>query len=128
LTFGAFLVAAMVLFLWPRCVLRAKVSSQESSAVSRLRTIADTQTAYRVTHEGSYADSLALLGVRAEEQGYTYSLQVVTRDAIGRVIAYIVRASPGVRGKTGVRYFSVDDKGNFRYEMDRPVDDRSPSL
>lgn len=128
LTFGAFLVVAMVLLLWPRCIFRIKVSSEESSAASRLRTIANTQTAYRVTHEGSYADSLALLGFRAEARGYTYSLEVVSRDASGRVIAYIARASPDVPDKTGVRYFSVDEKGNLHYEMDHPVDDRSPTL
>ena len=122
------LAILVALVLWPRCILRPRFASQESSAISRLRMIAERETADRAAHAEGFADSLSSLGFRDRERGYAFSMQVITRDASGRVTAYIVTAAPAAPGRTGTRYFSLDQNGILAYDTYRLVDERNPLL
>jgi hypothetical protein len=65
----------------------------------------------------------------ARAVGHLLSVAEVTaRDERGRAAKYIATASPSEPGKTGTRYFSIDETGTLHYEMMPPLDVQSPVL
>jgi hypothetical protein len=82
-----------------------------------------------VAHNGSFADSLDLLeDFGPVDRAYVYSLAMTAKDERGRVVKYVVVASPREPGKTGRRYFSIDETRTLHYEVIHPVDASSPLL
>ena len=106
-----------------------RIAAHESSAVGHLRTIFQEQQVFQATHNGSFANALSQLpDVAASDRAYVYLLEVTARDVQGRVSRYVARASPSVPGKTGTRFFSVDERGFMHMESMRPVNPQSPVL
>jgi hypothetical protein len=108
---------------------RHRIGKYEAQAVGHILSVAEKQKEFKAAHNGSFADSFAQLpDVTLSGHTYTYSLEVTARDERGRVAKYIATASPSEPGKTGTRYFSIDETGILRYETMRPVDPQSPVL
>lgn len=117
-------VALIAYSVFPR---GGRVRREESVAATRLLDIYDAQKAYAAMHDGGYADSLNKLELGPAEPDYVYSM-AVSKDDQGRVNKYLVTADPRVPGKSGTRYFSVDQTGTVRYEFMRPPNQWSPKL
>ena len=122
------LLLLAVALVSPRCVFRVKVARAESGAVSRLRTIAEEQTAFRQSHDGTFADPLGLLAnTLSADHDYSYAVEVVAHNG-PLVTQYRVLATSRNPGKTGTRYFSIDELGVVRYKVMHPVTSASPVL
>ena len=113
-------------------LLRSKMSANEASAVSSLRTLNSACVSYSATWTGfplalSYLgpgkpptataadliDSVLAAGTKA---GYT--ITYVSGPPIGgQVQTYTLSASPSVLGQTGSRYFFTDQTGVIRQNM-----------
>jgi type IV pilus assembly protein PilA len=113
-------------------LLRSKMSANEASAVSSLRTLNSACVSYSTTWTGfplalSYlgpgkpptttaadlVDSVLAAGTKA---GYT--ITYVSGPPIGgQVRTYTLSASPSVVGQTGSRYFFTDQTGVIRQNM-----------
>jgi hypothetical protein len=105
-----------------------RIAAHESSAVGHLRTIFQKQQEFRGAHDG-FADALSRLpDSRTADRAYVYSLNVTARDMQGRVTEYLATAAPYQPGKTGTRFFSVNERGTMRMESMRPVNPQSPVL
>jgi hypothetical protein len=106
-----------------------RIAAHERSAVVHLRTLFEEQQKFRAEHNGSFADALNQLPDSTPgDRAYVYSLKVTARDLKGRVSKYVATASPSSPGKTGTRFFSVDEQGTLHVELMRPVDPGSPVL
>jgi type IV pilus assembly protein PilA len=113
-------------------LLRSKISANEASAVSSLRTLNSVCVSYSATWTGfplalSYlgpgkpstataadlVDSVLAAGTKA---GYT--MTYVSGPPIGgQVRTYSLSASPSTPGQTGSRYFFTDQTGVIRQNM-----------
>jgi hypothetical protein len=106
-----------------------RIAAHESSAVSHLRRLFEEQQEFRAERNGSFADVLSQLpNSTPGDRAYVYSLEVTERDVKGRVSKYVATASPSSPGKTGTRFFSVDERGTLHVELMRPVNSSSPVL
>ena len=105
-----------------------KTAPFESHAIATLRAIAESQRSFQLAHNGSFAETLDILQYRSNDRGYTYALTVIARNERGEVTAYTVNATPTFPGKTGIRYFSIDEGGNIHWENMRTTDAHSRSL
>jgi type IV pilus assembly protein PilA len=113
-------------------LLRSKISANEASAVSSLRTLNSACVSYSATWTGfplalSYlgpgkpptataadlVDSVLAAGTKA---GYTITY-VSGPPSGGQVRTYTLSASPSVPGQTGSRYFFTDQTGVIRQNM-----------
>ena len=99
----------------------------EAFAATRMLEIYDGEKSYAAGHDGSYADSLDVLQLSPAEPDYTYGL-AVARNSVGKATRYLATADPRRPGKTGTRYFSVDETGTVHYEFMRPPNKWSPTL
>ncbi len=98
-------------------LLAARISGNEASAVSSLRTLATVNEQYR-TRFGEYAPSLAdlvtqgyiddVLGSGAKS-GYDFTYSQLSTQT------YTVTADPTIAGRTGERGFFVDESGVIRF-------------
>jgi hypothetical protein len=106
---------------------RFSVASKEAYAVDRLRRVARSQEEFRKLH-WSFADSLdSLQDLGVAKSDYVYVLEVTARDEGGHPAGYVVKASPRVRNRTGVRSFSVDETGALRWDANQ-ITPQSPLL
>ncbi len=119
--------AALALIAYSVFPRGGRVRREESVAATRLLDIYGAQKAYAANHDGSYADSLEKLELGPAEPDYIYSM-AVSKDARGQVAKYLATADPRIPGKSGTRYFSVDQSGTVRYEFMRPPNQWSPRL
>jgi type IV pilus assembly protein PilA len=129
------IVVAIILVIAALAVpnlLRSKMSANEASAVSSLRTLNSACVSYSATWAGfplalSYlgpgtpatataadlVDSVLAAGTKA---GYTMTY-VSGPPVGGQVRTYTLSASPSVVGQTGSRYFFTDQTGVIRQNM-----------
>jgi prepilin-type N-terminal cleavage/methylation domain-containing protein len=135
------IVVAIILALAAMAIpnlLRSKMSANEASAVSALRTIATAQTTYALSYpESGYADKLTkLAGPRGGQPvskdaaglldwvlgcpvqpcpkaGYQFSIINATGDPVS---AYEVVATPLLQGQTGRRGFCSDQVPRITYD------------
>ena len=136
------IVVAIVLVLSAMAIpnlLRSKISANEASAVSALRTVNTAQTTYAITYpELGYADELTKLAHPAagtppsptkaglldwvlgcpsqpcEKSGYMFS---ITNLQGAPVNAYDIQAVPKLPGQTGVRGFCSNQVPTVKYDQ-----------
>lgn len=111
-------------------LLRSKVAANEASAVGSLRTVNAACTNYSTVWAVGFPVSLSYLGpgkpataIAADlvdsvvaggtKGGYTFTY-VSGAPNNGKVLTYMVSASPVVPGKSGQRYFFTDQSGVIR--------------
>jgi type IV pilus assembly protein PilA len=138
-------------------LLRSKMSANESSAVSSLRTINTGEVTYAAIYPGvGYSANLASLGgapavcavstnansataciidnilvtatgIGTAKSGYFFTYNVA--PPIGGIYtAYTVTATPANPGATGQRYFYTDQTGVLRYGVNSPADITSSAI
>jgi prepilin-type N-terminal cleavage/methylation domain-containing protein len=135
------IVVAIILALAAMAIpnlLRSKMSANEASAVSSLRTISSAQTTYSVTYPNlGYADQLTkladpsggapvdanhagiidwVLGCSAqpcERSGYRFSIINVAGTPVS---SYTAVGTPKLLGQTGRRGFCCDQGGSITYD------------
>jgi prepilin-type N-terminal cleavage/methylation domain-containing protein len=130
--------------------LKSKMRANETAAVAALRGICTAQETYRSTYARGYApgpglgalappagggppsaaaadliDPILATGTR---QGYVYSYNPIDADGDGQPEAYTINASPAVPGKTGDKYFFVDQTNVVRENLGAPATATSPPV
>ena len=113
--------------------MRARMASNEASAVSSCRTIFNAETTYAAHYQRGFTSTLAQLGppsgggtpgpdaaelldavlASGRKSGYvfTYSPSALAAGIYG---SYSLKANPSMPNSTGVRYFYVDPSGILR--------------
>ncbi len=114
-------------------LLRAKMASNEGSAVASVRMLNTASVAYSTSY-GTYPTSLSSLGPIASggsassaladlidsvlssgvKSGYSFSYSPGVADANGNYESYVVTAQPTIPGVSGQRYFYTDQTGVIR--------------
>lgn len=120
-------VIGVLVTLASNSFLRARIQTNETSALASLRIISSAAQSYRM-NEGtdSYPDSLADLGqtnpkyiddvlASGRKQGYSFNYTKTGPESFTCV------AQPRFRNLTGVRSFSVDQSGLIVDEAGNPV-------
>lgn len=121
-------VVAVIAAIATPNLLRARASANEASAISALRILVAAQSRFReVDMEGDGArdyaesiDELAKAGAidpvlgSGEKHGYTFVI------ADGSIFNWRGTASPVTPGKSGNRYFFVDESGVVRFDQHCP--------
>ena len=105
-------------------LLRARISANESAAVSSIRTVNTAERAYNSDHpqQGYTCDLAALMreygndpSLASGKHGYVFVLDHCAADSAGEPnTKYRVTASPEARNQTGVRAFCSDESGLIR--------------
>ena len=114
-------------------LLRAKMASNEGSAVASVRMLNTASVAYSTSY-GTYPTSLASLGPIASggsassaladlidsvlaagsKSGYSFTWSAGSTDANGNYLNYSTTAQPTSPGTTGQRYFYTNQSGVIR--------------
>jgi type IV pilus assembly protein PilA len=114
-------------------LLRAKMASNEGSAVASVRMLNTASVAYSTSY-GTYPTSLSNLGPVASggtassgtadlidsvlaagiKSGYSFTYSAGNTDASGNYVSYVVTAQPLSPGASGQRYFYTDQTGVIR--------------
>jgi TonB family protein len=122
----------------------ATTSANETSAVGSLRTLVTVNMQFTATY-GGFATSLAQLGpgdppselaadlidsvlASGRKAGYTFTYTAGAMDEKGKVVSFTVEAEPIEPGKTGKRFFFVDQSGVIRFETMTRAHAGSPPL
>jgi len=135
------IVVAIILVIAAMAIpnlIRSKISANEASAISSMRTINTAQTTYDITYpQYGYASSLSQLAFPATGQavdqnaaglldwvigcptqpcnksGYLFS---IVNPSGSPVVSYGINSSPTVPGTTGVRGFCSNQLSNMLYD------------
>jgi prepilin-type N-terminal cleavage/methylation domain-containing protein len=128
--------------------LRSKIRANEAAAVAALRAITTAQVSYQTTYQQGFAPSLDVLkppppgtppgpgaadlidsvlagGVR---HGYNFLYAPIDSDGNGQPDSYTVNANPVLVGRTGDKYFYVDQTNVIRENIGGPADASSPPV
>lgn len=117
-------------------LIRSRIQSNESAAISNLKTILGAQIAYNAAR-GQYADSFDLLTQESTaggppflegdwtgvKQGYVYTLA-----ADDPTVDFQCNADPQAPGQSGERYFFINSSGTIRYSTSGQADETSTPL
>ncbi|MFA5099417.1 MAG: prepilin-type N-terminal cleavage/methylation domain-containing protein [Candidatus Omnitrophota bacterium] len=107
-------------------LIRARLTSNETSAIVALKTIFSAANTYRASNRGypqqlsdlyenvtpPYIDSALASGIK---QGYLFSCSGIEDDGSGNFQAFTATAAPVIPGITGNRRFFVDTSGVIRF-------------
>lgn len=109
----------------------------EANAIGTLRTISSAQVLYLERSKGNVYGTLEQL-IKAnfisaslksgKKSGYVFKVMPGDRDGKHIQYLYTVTAEPIEAGKTGKRYFFIDQSGIIRYSNSGPADSRSKVL
>ena len=111
----------------------AKISANESTAITTIRAFSLATETYRVRYgqfprnlvelseAGIIDESLETLELGEAKSGYQYSF-------IGTEHYWSISANPVTPGETGSRYFFADGSGVIRYDEGNPADGTSPPV
>ncbi|MCF7916213.1 MAG: prepilin-type N-terminal cleavage/methylation domain-containing protein [Candidatus Omnitrophica bacterium] len=115
-------------------VWRARINSNESVAVSNLKSLNSSLQMYYMNND-SFPDSLTdLIPPTSDpgyidpeltdgtEAGYNFSYTQDSQDS------FHITANPRRAGKTGKRYFYLDDSGDIHYNDEGPASSSDPIL
>ena len=112
-------------------LLAARISGNEASAISSLRTLTTVQEQYR-TRFGDYAAALTdlstagyidgVLGAGAKS-GYTFQNMAATNNTL-----WSIEAVPTTAGTTGERAFFVDQTGVIRFSTGAAASAADPAI
>lgn len=118
-------------------LLRSRMSANESSAIGAMRTISSAEASFQAAAAldaddngiGEYGTLAQLAGEdppyiddalgSGTKQGYAF---VATPDAADAENGYTATADPTTPGRTGNRYFFVDESGVVRFETGAAAD------
>ncbi len=115
-------------------LIEARKGSNEAAAIGNLRTLFTAEEMFRdedKDHDGTlqYATSLGQLATTGAlidqalasgtRQGYAYEIQKAT------LFEFQATANPLVPGRSGDRYFFIDDTGAIRYSTTGPASSQS---
>ena len=105
------------------------VAANESAAVGHLRNVFLAQEKFRSEHR-CFASDLSMIPVPLSNRDGTYYFNLQPKSTVenGCVLKYVVTASPKALGRTGMRYFSIEETGIMHLEESRPVGPGSPVL
>jgi type IV pilus assembly protein PilA len=129
-------------------LLRARMASNEASAVGALRSYNYAMGAYAARcPKIGFPKSLASLGSEGPggceaaglldnslgiefpvKSGYSFHYSVAQPDSLGQVTRFVITADPVGQGTTGMRHFSIDQNSVMRWSLNAPPDDSSPVL
>ncbi len=129
-------------------LVKVRVSGNEASAIASLRTIVSAQTVTALDCNGRYTPSLTALGATGnlspdlgasdtiEKAGYIITMtpsddggpaaEGLTPACQGTVAAFTATAVPIEPGKTGERFFVVDQQGNVKQATSASFEDATP--
>jgi len=125
-------VLLMILYVVVPNVFRAKIVTNESSAISTLKTLNDAAENYRYQHQ-EYPANLKELGDSSLVALDTNLITLGVKDGYQFTYSgspkkgYVIHADP-VFIHTGQRHFYSDRSGIIRYETDAPAGPASASL
>jgi prepilin-type N-terminal cleavage/methylation domain-containing protein len=126
-------------------LLGAKMSANEASAVSSIRTLNVACITYNATYNIGFPAALSNLGpaaladytaadlidsalVSGVRSGYRFTYVSGTPDATGYISTYTVNANPSAPGQSGVRYFYSDQGGVINYAYGAPATPSGPAF
>lgn len=123
-------------------LLRSRMTANEGSAISGLRTISSAEFQYQAaglepmpSGMGAYGDLTELVGTNppfldpvlgaGSKQGYAFVAAPVDTDGAP---TFTANADPLVMGSSGTRGFFVDESGVIRFEQNNSADSTSPPV
>lgn len=127
-------------------VIRAKMASNDASAIGSLRTITVALVTYTTAYD-KFPSRLADLGpangavpsagaadlidselASGVKSGYRFSYSTGERDDAGYALGYFITAEPLTPNTTGSYYFYSDQSGVIQSNRDGPANEHSPPL
>jgi len=144
------LVVAIILILAAIAVpnyIRARITANEAAAVSNLRAITSAQVVYFTTYGTGYSDALAKLGpapgggppsanfaglvdaliAAGNKSGYNF-IYNANPPVGGQVVGYKLWAEPASPGRSGSRYYYVEEDGKIHFKVGAPAGPGDPVL
>lgn len=123
----------LVLLIVPN-VWRARINSNESIAVSNLKSLNSALNLYYINND-QFPSGLTALIPPASNPGYI-SPELTDGQEAGYYLIYnygdqdsfSVNANPRRPGRTGNRYFYLSDTGKIHYNQDGPASSSDPAL
>jgi len=126
-------------------LLGAKMSANEASAVSSIRTLNTACITYTATYNIGFPVALSNLGpaavadytaadlidsvlVTGVKSGYNFVYVSGTPDATGYISSYALNVNPSAPGQTGVRFFYSDQSGMITYAYGAPATSTDPAF
>ncbi len=143
-------VIAVILILVAIAVpsyIRARISANEAAAVSSLRAITTAEVVYSTTYGIGYSDALAKLGpdpaggppsanfaglvdeliAGGNKSGYNF-IYNADPPVAGYTVSYKLRGDPAIPGRSGIRYFYVEEDGRIHFKPGAPAGPGDPVL
>jgi len=144
------LVVAIILILAAIAVpnyMRTRMTANEAAAVSTLRAIASAEVAYLTTYGTGYSDALAKLGpapgggppsanfaglvdelvAAGSRSGYKFIYNA--NPPVGsQIVGYKLWAEPAAPGRSGSRYYYVEEDGKIHFKVGAPAGPGDPAL
>ena len=120
-------------------LMRARMAANETSAIASLRNITTANVVYSTAYGIGYSALLSYLGGPAgpasstnaqlidpilsggAKSGYAYTYTAGPPNALGMIDSYSIAADPLVPGRTGTRYFFVNESGVIRANATVPA-------
>lgn len=127
-------------------LMNARMSANEASAASNIRTVVTANLAYSMEYNTGYAAGLSQLGgtgtapsssnallidsvlAGGTKSGYQYIYAVTATDAGGHPVAFSINANPVAHNFTGRRYFYSDQAGVIYVNYNSPASASDPEL
>ncbi|MDP2923390.1 MAG: type II secretion system protein [Candidatus Omnitrophota bacterium] len=116
-------------------ILRLRINSNEIAAVSNLNTLGKAAQQYCMQNGYKYPQNLTDLTLPTSNPPYI-SQELASGSLSGYLFAYTyvdddnfyVKANPKSVGKTGVRYFYLDETGVIRYNLEQEAGANDPPV
>jgi len=128
--------------------LRSKMRANEAAVVGALRSVATAEVNYQTTYGRGYSLDLSSLApppagtppnataadlidpilATGSRNGYTFTYTPIDTDGDGQFDQYRVNANPVQVGRSGDKYFYVDQTNVVRENLGGPADATSPPV
>ena len=108
-------------------LLRSNINANETSAIANLRNLYGAFKMYYGANSKTYPEQLSDMAsyinpalANGEKTGYLY---VYVRDSADE---FHINANPKIPGRTGVRYFYMDERSTIRYNTSGEAGENDP--
>jgi type II secretory pathway pseudopilin PulG len=116
-------------------VLRARIDSNEAAAIANLKSLYNVLQLYYMQNNNRYPQALTDLIPPNSNPGYIDS-ELANGSKLGYLYEYTyidedsfyINANPKSPGKTGNRYFYLDESGIIRQSLEGEADENSPPV
>jgi len=128
------IVITLVVLLVPS-VLKARITSNEAAAIANLKSLYNVLQLYYMNNNNQYPEELTDLIppnsnpgyidselAQGLKLGYLYDYTYVDEDS------FYINADPKSPGKTGNRYFYLDESGIIRQSLEGEADENDPPV